>query len=101
MEENMTRGGARKDAGRKRSPTSARLPAFVEPRKPKLVFSVRPGDLIYGIKFDGCRALALRGGSETRVLSRNEKDLGGKIPRSKKLNRRARCSGWDHCLCRC
>jgi ATP-dependent DNA ligase len=38
------------------------------------------GDWIYEIKFDGYRALALRGGSETRVLSRNEKDLGKKFP---------------------
>ena len=33
--------------------------------------------------FDGYRALALRGGSETRVLSRNQKDLGGKFPEVK------------------
>lgn len=45
----------------------------------KLVDSMRPGDWIYEVKFDGCRALALRAGSETRVLSRNEKDLGGKF----------------------
>jgi bifunctional non-homologous end joining protein LigD len=32
------------------------------------------------IKFDGYRALALRGGSETRILSRNKKDLGSKFP---------------------
>jgi bifunctional non-homologous end joining protein LigD len=44
-----------------------------------LVDSIRPGDWIYEIKFDGYRALALRGSSETRVLSRNEKDLGGKF----------------------
>jgi bifunctional non-homologous end joining protein LigD len=37
------------------------------------------GDWIYEIKFDGYRALALRGGSETRVLSRNKKDLGPKF----------------------
>ena len=41
---------------------------------------MRSGDWIYEIKFDGYRALALRGGSETRVLSRNEKDLGIKFP---------------------
>jgi ATP-dependent DNA ligase len=35
------------------------------------------------IKFDGYRALALRGGNETRVLSRNEKDLGSKFPEVK------------------
>ncbi len=69
---------------KKLSPTSARLPAFVEPMKAKLVDSVRPGDWIYEIKFDdGYRALALRGGSETRVLSRNENDLGSKFPEVK------------------
>ena len=41
------------------------------------------GDWIYEIKFDGYRALALRSGSETRILSRNEKDLGGKFPEVK------------------
>ena len=48
-----------------------------------LVDSIRPGDWIYEIKFDGYRALALRGGNETRILSRNEKDLGGKFPEVK------------------
>jgi hypothetical protein len=38
---------------------------------------------VYEIKFDGYRALALRGGSETRMLSRNEKDLGSKFPEVK------------------
>ena len=47
--------------------------------KAQLVDSTRPGDWIYEIKFDGYRALALRGGSETRVLSRNQKDLGRKF----------------------
>ena len=47
--------------------------------KTKLLDSMRPGDWIYEIKFDGYRALALRGGSETRVLSRNQKDLGSKF----------------------
>jgi bifunctional non-homologous end joining protein LigD len=56
--------------------TAARLPDFVEPMKAKLVDSFRPGDWIYEIKFDGYRAIALRGGNETRVLSRNQKDLG-------------------------
>jgi ATP-dependent DNA ligase len=37
---------------------------------------MRAGDWIYEIKFDGYRALALRGGIETRVLSRSQKDLG-------------------------
>ena len=44
-----------------------------------LVDSIRPGDWIYEIKFDGYRAVALRGGNETRIHFRNEKDLGGKF----------------------
>jgi bifunctional non-homologous end joining protein LigD len=51
--------------------------------KAKLVESVPSGNWIYEIKFDGYRALALRGGSETRVLSRNQKNLGGKFPEVK------------------
>jgi DNA ligase D-like protein (predicted ligase) len=59
---------------------SAPLPEFVEPMKAQLFDSIRPGDWIYEIKFDGYRALALRGGHETRILSRNQKDLGKKFP---------------------
>jgi bifunctional non-homologous end joining protein LigD len=67
-----------------RSATTARLPAFVEPMKAKLVGSIpSDGDWIYEIKFDGYRALALRGGGETRILSRNQNDLGGKFPEVK------------------
>jgi bifunctional non-homologous end joining protein LigD len=44
--------------------------------KATLVDSIRPGDWIYEIKLDGYRALALRGGNQTRILSRNQKDLG-------------------------
>ena len=65
------------------STTSVRPPDFVEPMKAKLVDSLPSGNWIYEIKFDGYRALALRGGSETRVLSRNEKDLGSKFPEVK------------------
>jgi bifunctional non-homologous end joining protein LigD len=63
-----------------RSHASARLPNFLEPMQAKLVDSRRPGGWIYEIKFDGYRALALRGGNETRILSRNQKDLGKKFP---------------------
>jgi bifunctional non-homologous end joining protein LigD len=45
-----------------------------------LVDSIRPENWIYEIKFDGYRALALRGDNETRILSRNEKDLGRQFP---------------------
>ena len=48
--------------------------------KAQLVDSIRPGDWVYEMKFDGYRALALRGGRETRILSRNQKDLGKKFP---------------------
>ena len=37
---------------------------------------MRPGEWLYEIKFDGYRALPLRGGSVTGILSRNENDLG-------------------------
>ncbi len=60
--------------------SSAPLPDFVEPMKAQLVDSIQPGDWIYEIKFDGYRGLALRGGRETRLLSRNQKDLGRKFP---------------------
>jgi hypothetical protein len=43
------------------------------------------GTWIYEIKFDGYRALALRGGSETRLLSRNQKDLSSKFTEVKDL----------------
>jgi bifunctional non-homologous end joining protein LigD len=66
-----------------RSATSASLPDFVEPMKAKLVDSMPSGDWIYEIKFDGYRALALRGDSEMRILSRNQKDLGNKFPEVK------------------
>jgi bifunctional non-homologous end joining protein LigD len=63
---------------------SVRLPDFVEPMKAKLVGSMPSGgDWIYEIKFDGYRALALRGGSEMRILSRKQKDLGTKFPEVK------------------
>jgi bifunctional non-homologous end joining protein LigD len=47
--------------------------------KAQLVESRPPGDWIYEIQFDGYRALALRGGSETRVVSRNQNDLAKKF----------------------
>jgi bifunctional non-homologous end joining protein LigD len=47
--------------------------------KATLVNSMPTGSWIYEIKFDGYRALALRGGGETRILSRNQKDLGKKF----------------------
>jgi ATP-dependent DNA ligase len=55
------------------------LPDFVEPMKATLVDSMPTGSWLYEIKFDGYRALALRGGNVTRILSRNQKDLGKKF----------------------
>lgn len=59
---------------------AAKLPEFVEPMKARLVSTPPRGDWFYEIKFDGWRALALKGGSQTRLLSRNEKDFGAKFP---------------------
>ena len=75
---NKTGQATKRNSSRKAS--TALIPSFVEPMKAKLVDSMPAGDWIYEIKFDGFRALALRGGSEARLLSRNEKDLGGKFP---------------------
>jgi bifunctional non-homologous end joining protein LigD len=46
----------------------------------KLAAHPPKGHWLYEIKFDGYRALALKGGSQARLLSRNEKDFGGKFP---------------------
>ncbi len=60
---------------------SSPLPDFVEPMKAKLVASAPThGDWTYEIKFDGFRALGLRGSDETRLLSRTNNDLGAKFP---------------------
>jgi bifunctional non-homologous end joining protein LigD len=56
------------------------LPDFVEPMKARPVSTAPNGDWLYEIKFDGWRALALKGGSQCRILSRNEKDFGAKFP---------------------
>jgi ATP dependent DNA ligase domain len=56
------------------------LPSFVEPMKAKLAKAPSSGDWIYEIKFDGWRAIALKGGNQIRLLSRNSKDLGAKFP---------------------
>jgi bifunctional non-homologous end joining protein LigD len=47
--------------------------------KATLVNSMPTGEWLYEIKFDGYRALALRGGNQTRILSRNQIDLGKKF----------------------
>jgi bifunctional non-homologous end joining protein LigD len=63
-----------------RSLKPAALPKFVEPMKARLASHPPRGDWSYEIKFDGFRALALKGGSQVRLLSRNEKDFGSKFP---------------------
>ena len=75
-----TSKGTRIGQKRKRATKAATLPAFVEPMKAKLATAPPRGDWIYEIKFDGWRALALKGGSQSRLLSRNEKDFGAKFP---------------------
>jgi bifunctional non-homologous end joining protein LigD len=61
-----------------------KLPAgkarFVEPMKPRLVETPpTQGDWIYELKFDGFRALALKGGGKIELLSRNQNDLTQKF----------------------
>jgi bifunctional non-homologous end joining protein LigD len=57
------------------------LPNFVEPMQAKLVSSSpERGNWIYEIKFDGWRALALKGQSQARLVSRNEMDFSAKFP---------------------
>jgi bifunctional non-homologous end joining protein LigD len=70
---------AQSETKRRPNATHLPLPEFVEPMKAKLVDSIPPGDWLYEIKFDGFRALALRGSSEARLVSRNEKEFGGKF----------------------
>lgn len=66
-----------KRAARKAVP----IPEFVEPMQALLVTGApRGGGWLYEIKFDGFRALALKGGAEVKLMSRNEKDLGKKFP---------------------
>lgn len=64
----------------RRGKPEAPAPAFIEPMQARLVDAPPPGDWHYEVKFDGWRALALKGGSETRLLSRNAHDLGAKFP---------------------
>ena len=56
------------------------IPKFVEPMMAKPVAQAPPGDWLWELKLDGYRAIALKGGDEVRLLSRNEKDLGKKFP---------------------
>jgi bifunctional non-homologous end joining protein LigD len=51
------------------------LPAFIEPMKAKPTEKVPTGDWVYELKFDGYRAIALKGGSEVSLMSRVGKPL--------------------------
>src|ERR1700676_1517742 len=75
----ITLDSPRRTVRRQSNQAAVPLPDFVEPMKSTLVDSMPTGDWIYEIKFDGYRALALRGGNQTRILSRNQKDLGKKF----------------------
>ncbi|HEY8900861.1 MAG TPA: non-homologous end-joining DNA ligase [Chthoniobacterales bacterium] len=60
---------------------STPIPDFIEPMKARLAAHAPKDDgWLYEIKFDGYRALALRGSDEARLLSRNNKDFGAKFP---------------------
>jgi bifunctional non-homologous end joining protein LigD len=64
---------------RRLNPGPVEMPKFVEPMLAKPVTKPPAGNWAYELKFDGYRALALKGGDEVRLLSRNEKDLGKKF----------------------
>jgi bifunctional non-homologous end joining protein LigD len=58
----------------------ASLLAFIKPMKARLVEEPPPpGDWIYEIKFDGFRAMGFVKDGAVRLLSRNDKDLGGRF----------------------
>ena len=96
--------GPQAPSPKRKSAASAPLPGFIEPMKALIVESPPPGDWIYEIKFDGFRAIALRGGHETRLLSRNEKDFGAKFPEVTASHLRTAGQGchhrWGNCCTR-
>jgi bifunctional non-homologous end joining protein LigD len=59
---------------------NGRAPGFVEPMKARLVAEPPKGTWDYEIKFDGWRALILKGGREVHLRSRNDNDLAAKFP---------------------
>ena len=64
----------------KRSRSRVALPKFAEPMKARLVERPPPGEWLYEVKLDGFRALALLGGSETKLVSRNDNDFATRFP---------------------
>jgi bifunctional non-homologous end joining protein LigD len=61
--------------------SAPRAPKFVRPMKATAVTELpAEGDWIYEIKWDGYRALGLKGGENVRLLSLKEKDLTSDFP---------------------
>lgn len=57
------------------------LPKFIQPMAPRVVDKLPEGnEWMYEVKFDGYRALLLKGGDHIRIRSRNDKDLTGAYP---------------------
>jgi bifunctional non-homologous end joining protein LigD len=53
---------------------------FIAPMMAKLVDHPPAGDWLYEVKWDGYRAIGIKGGNDAILLSRNDKDLTGKFP---------------------
>jgi bifunctional non-homologous end joining protein LigD len=53
---------------------------FVEPMKAKLVDHPPAGEWLFELKWDGYRAIGIRQGAQSVLLSRNNKDLTEKFP---------------------
>jgi bifunctional non-homologous end joining protein LigD len=71
----------KKDPPGKPAPVPENLTSlFIEPMKAKLVTKPPPGDWVYELKWDGYRAIGIRGGTRSILLSRNKKDLSEKFP---------------------
>jgi bifunctional non-homologous end joining protein LigD len=68
-------------APRPAAPLAAEEAEFIEPMKARLVDKAPAvGQFIYEVKLDGFRAMAFIGKGGVRLLSRNDKDLGGRFP---------------------
>ena len=56
-------------------------PRFVEPMKPRLVEEPPGhGDWLYELKFDGIRAIAIKGQGKVNLVSRNQNELRTRFP---------------------
>jgi bifunctional non-homologous end joining protein LigD len=56
-------------------------PRFVDPMKPRLVEQPpRAGDWLYELKFDGIRAIAIKQGTNVKLVSRNKNELRDRFP---------------------